>query len=193
MTPSFPLSFIRAWLCLSRRFRVVDGTTSREAGTFPQQLRHQDLVAAGCQGDAMRLLLPPLRPAIPGLWGGRRACSRGEETLWDSSSTTALQSPNVTLSYATRPNVLLGQRWGFSPKTQRPLGSVPSEYWTNYLLYLWISVFPLLTVLYLYRVFWSIQMKSAKSLGPGCDLFFTFISTMLLLDEGWRKLKWFQF
>lgn len=28
---------------------MVDGTTSWKAGTFPQQLRHQDLEAAGSQ------------------------------------------------------------------------------------------------------------------------------------------------
>lgn len=36
---------------------MVDGTTSWKAGTFPQQLRHQDLGAAGLQRGEESLLL----------------------------------------------------------------------------------------------------------------------------------------
>lgn len=47
---------------LSRCVRMVDGTAQREAGTFPQQLRHQDLGAAGCQNEERGVCCVPSDP-----------------------------------------------------------------------------------------------------------------------------------
>lgn len=67
------------WSCLLVRcLRVVDRTTAWKAGTFPQQLRHQDLEAAGLQHEEESLPHP--------CWPSQRtgwSFQSEKETLWD--------------------------------------------------------------------------------------------------------------
>lgn len=116
---------------------------------------------------------------------------------------------NSRLHQQTKRPSRLKKTWGSSLKTRRLFdprvcfsSTAPLSTEQNYLLYLYCS-FPCSPYCHLYlaedfKHFWSVGMKSAKSVGPGCDFYSPHVC---ILDEGLiaevvvsvSELKWLLF